>query len=170
VASDSFAAQGVAACIAKVARSRTACIAAQYGRSMMALPAAGFVRRGQHRPTGPCRPAQEFDMKQRSISLATLGLLAAMGAHAAVPTRLLGDVIPVTQASRTIRIDPATRYVNVYRGETIRFLANGQQFGYFFDGAPGEASFDLRRVAPQGMLEHRVLAYITPDPYNRWSP
>ncbi|MDB5858340.1 MAG: CzcE family metal-binding protein [Ramlibacter sp.] len=109
-------------------------------------------------------------MKQRSLSLAALGLFAAMAAHAAVPTRLLGDVVSPTEASRTIRIDPATRYVNVYRGETIRFLANGQQFGYFFDGAPGEASFDLRQVAPPGTLDHRVVAYISRDPYNRWAP
>ena len=34
----------------------------------------------------------------------------------------------------------------------------------------GEDSFDLRQVAPQGMLDHRVVAYISRDPYNRWSP
>jgi hypothetical protein len=113
---------------------------------------------------------QEFDMKQRSPFLATLGLLAAMAAHADVPTRLLGDVVPVAQATRTIQIAPATRYVNVFRGETIRFLANGQQFGYFFDGAQDEDSFDLRQVAPPGILDHPVVAYISPDPYNRWSP
>jgi hypothetical protein len=108
-------------------------------------------------------------MKRRTLPLATLGLLAAMAAHADVPTRLLGDVVPPAEATRTIRIDPATRYVNVNRGDTVRFVVNGQQFAYYFDGAEGETSFDLRQVAPPGVLNHRVVAYITPDPYN-WTP
>jgi hypothetical protein len=108
-------------------------------------------------------------MKQRTLTLPILGLLAAMAAHAAVPTRLLGAVVPPTDTTRTIQIDPATRHVNVNRGDKIRFVANGKEFGYFFDGPRGQTSFDLRRVAPPGMLDHRVVAYVEPDPYN-WAP
>jgi hypothetical protein len=108
-------------------------------------------------------------MKRHFLPLATLGLLAAMAAHGAVPTRLLGDVVAAGQATRTIQITAATGHVNVNRGETVRFVAKGRQFGYFFDGAPGETSFDLRRVAPAGMLDHRVTAYVEPDPWF-WTP
>jgi hypothetical protein len=108
-------------------------------------------------------------MKPHLLPLATLGLLAAMAAHAEVPTRLLGDVVSANQATRTIQITAATRYVNVKRGETVRFVDNGRQFTYFFDGASGESSFDLRQVAPAGMLDHQVTAYVEIDPMF-WTP
>jgi hypothetical protein len=88
-------------------------------------------------------------MKQRTLSLAILGLLA-MAAHATVPARLLGDLVPPIEATRVIRIEPSTRYVNVRWGDTVAFLSNGKEFAYRFDGAPGESAFDLRQVAPAG--------------------
>ncbi|MDB5955283.1 CzcE family metal-binding protein [Ramlibacter sp.] len=108
-------------------------------------------------------------MKPHLLPLSTLGLLAAMAAHAAVPTRLLGDVVPAGLATRTIQITAATRYVNVKHGDAVRFVDDGRQFAYFFDGATGESSFDLRQVAPAGILDHRVTAYVEPDP-RYWSP
>jgi hypothetical protein len=100
-------------------------------------------------------------MKQRthSLSLAVLGLLA-MSAHAAVPARLLGDLVPPGQATRVIRIEPSTRYVNARWGDTVAFVSHGKEFAYRFDGAPGRSAFDLRQVAPAGTLDHEVTAYI----------
>jgi hypothetical protein len=99
-------------------------------------------------------------MKQRNVSLAALGLLVAVAAYAVAPLRLQGDLVPPNMATRSIRIDPATRYVNVRWGDTVAFLSNGKEFAYRFDGVPGETSFDLRRVAPPGIVDHEVTTYI----------
>src|SRR5437762_2359066 len=105
-------------------------------------------------------------MNRRLLPIAILGLTAAMAARAAVPTKLLGDTIPPEQATRTIRIDQDTRYVNVNYGDTVRFQVNGQEFGFNFDGASDATSFDLRQVAPVGTVDHQVEVYIAPDQYD----
>ena len=97
-------------------------------------------------------------------SIAWLCTLAACaGLNVETPTRLLGQVVPPQQAGRTLQIGPDTRYVQVDQFETVRFVGNGQQFGFRFDGPQSVGSFNLQRVAPQGMLERPVFAQIQPD-------
>lgn len=98
------------------------------------------------------------------VCAGVLGLAVMPGAHAEeVPTKLLGDAASAAQASRTIVIGPDTRYVNVKQGEVVRFVAGTQEFAFNFDGA-NVSSFDLRRVAPDGVLDHGVTAYVAPAP------
>lgn len=77
---------------------------------------------------------------------------------------LLGDPIPVSAATRTIVITPATKYVNVTGGETVRFIAGDKSFAWNFDGSIMVSSFKLNRTAPESMLDHTVIAYIAPNP------
>ena len=77
---------------------------------------------------------------------------------------LLGDPIPVSAAARTIVITPDTKYVNVTGGETVRFVVGDKSFAWNFDGSIVVSSFDLNRTAPASMLDHKVTAYITPNP------
>ena len=102
-------------------------------------------------------------MNKLSLSIATLGLAGAFAAQAAVPTNLLGDAASATEATRTITINPTTKYVNVTEGDVVKFVANGREFAFRFDGA-NNASFDLQRVAPAGALDHKVMAYVAPNP------
>jgi len=46
----------------------------------------------------------------------------------------------------------------VKRGEAIRFVVDGREFGWKFDGP--SHSFDLQRVAPQGLLTKPLTVYI----------
>ena len=101
-------------------------------------------------------------MNKLSLSIAALGLAGAFAAQAAVPTRLLGDPASVTEATRTITINPKTKYVNVTEGDVVKFVASGQEFAFKFDGTG--TSFDLQRVAPAGALDHKVTAYVAPNP------
>ena len=103
-------------------------------------------------------------MNKLSLSIATLGLAGAFAAQAAVPTNLLGDATSVTEATRTITINPTTKYVNVTEGDVVKFVANGQEFAFRFDGVPSASAFDLERVAPAGALDHKVMAYVAPNP------
>ena len=75
---------------------------------------------------------------------------------------LLGDPALPASASRTIAIYPDTRYVNVTGGEVVKFTVGDKSFAWNFNGRPG--SFDLNAVAPPGVMDHRVKAYVAENP------
>ncbi len=75
-----------------------------------------------------------------------------------------GNPTPTSGTTRTIVISPDTRYVNVVGGEAVKFVDGDKSFGWSFDGQLGYA-FELNRVAPPGVLDHKVIAYVDPDPY-----
>jgi len=64
--------------------------------------------------------------------------------------------------ARTIAISPDTKFVNVTGGETVRFQVGGRSFVWTFNGT--RSSFDLARVAPAAMLDHKVTTYVAADP------
>lgn len=79
-------------------------------------------------------------------------------------TALFGDPAPVTAATQTITIQPGTRWVNVTGGDTVKFVVGDKAFAWTFNVARTVNSFDLSRVAPPGVLDHPVEAYVAPDP------
>ena len=96
--------------------------------------------------------------------IATL-LTACMSATAVTPRAdLLGTPIPASAATRVFTITPDTRWVNVVSGDTVRFVANGGEFGWSFDTSPLVHSFDLNRVAPSGVLGRELWVYVAPNP------
>jgi hypothetical protein len=108
-------------------------------------------------------------MNRISIPLLLVALLSGCAAQRAdVPVSFLGDPIPASEAEKTIEINPDTKWVNVDGGETYRFVIGDKAFGWSFNAQFGPSSFDLQRVAPPGMLNRPVTAYVKPDPkYNR---
>jgi hypothetical protein len=120
-----------------------------------------LVHRGFRNPVSPAAlDFPEFNMKKLSIVLAVAGMVASLAASAAVRADLLGDPSPANQAQRTIVITPTTKYVNVTEGDVVRFVVDGQTFVWNFDGSPDINSFPLNRVAPAGVLDHTVTAYV----------
>jgi hypothetical protein len=104
-------------------------------------------------------------METKSLIPAVLALtlsLSALSSMAATSPNLLGDPSSATAADRTITITPDTSYVNVIGGQTVQFNEGGKTFTWDFDGPV--ASFDLNRVAPSGVLDHAVTAYVSPNP------
>lgn len=75
---------------------------------------------------------------------------------------LLGSPASPASAKRTIAINPGTKYVNVTGGEIVQFTVDGKAFAWNFNGRPN--SFDLARIAPAGMLDHKITAYVAPNP------
>jgi hypothetical protein len=93
-------------------------------------------------------------------AIAVLALSAAsLSAVAMTNADRYGEAAsPAAVADRTIVIGPNTRFVNVKHGEIVKFVANGQEFTWDFDGVP--QSFSLNQIAPQGALAQNVKAYI----------
>lgn len=95
----------------------------------------------------------------RSAALSVVALLAAVAAHAALPSQLPAVVDPA-QADREVALTATTRYVNVNEGETVRFVGAGKPFAVRFAG--NLSSLDLAAVAPAGALAAPVKAYVMP--------
>jgi hypothetical protein len=73
-------------------------------------------------------------------------------------------VIDQSAVLSTVTITPATRWVNVTSGETVRFIAGDQAFAWNFQVSPNVATFDLKQIAPPGVLARRIPVYVTPNP------
>jgi len=98
-------------------------------------------------------------MKLFVPTLAALTLSAAsLSAVAMTDADRYGEAASPAAAEHTIVIRPNTRWVNVNHGEIVKFVANGKEFAWDFDGVP--QAFDLKQVAPQGAIDHSVRVYI----------
>ena len=108
-------------------------------------------------------------MRPKSLFLKTLTVVlsaASISSFAAtLAPKLLGEMVPPTAAKRTIVIQPNTRFINVESGETVKFVIDGQEFGWQFDGPEGP--FDLGQIVPEGALDHKVRGYVNPNPLYR---
>jgi hypothetical protein len=105
-------------------------------------------------------------MKTKSLVPVVLAFtlsLSALSSIAATNTSLLGETAPATAADEAITINHDTRYVNVQGGQIVRFDIGGQTFTWNFDGAASVQSFDLNQVTPPGLLDHSVMAYVSPN-------
>jgi hypothetical protein len=67
-------------------------------------------------------------------------------------------------AQRTVTITPATRWVNVTGGETVRFVSDAGSFAWNFQTGPTVSKFDLNLIAPPGMLAQRITVYVATNP------
>lgn len=107
--------------------------------------------------------------KKRIISIAGGAILAVLGSAAAFAVTpridLLGDPATPSAAQRVIVITADTKHVNVRQDEIIKFVIGNKAFVWNFNG-PAEviSSFPLKRVAPAGMLDNDVTAYIERNP------
>jgi hypothetical protein len=82
----------------------------------------------------------------------------------------MGEVVPISSAMRMIPINAKTKYVNVTANETVKFEANGNTFAINFSGSSATtfafvpSAIDLNQLAPAGVLDHKVTAYVVPNP------
>lgn len=80
----------------------------------------------------------------------------------------LGSSAPASAATQVITITATTRHINVEGGATVTFVVGDKTFTWTF-GMSDAASvpFDLQGIAPAGMLNHAVTAYVSPNPQYR---
>ena len=105
----------------------------------------------------------------RSLILVFVAFMMSATPAFAETTRLdlLGNPAPSNAATRTIVITPETKWVNVEGGEVINFVVGDKSFGWDFFVGFTVSSFDLQLVAPPGVLNRRIVAYVSPDPRYR---
>lgn len=109
-------------------------------------------------------------MRPSSVAVLAAFVAATMlMAGCAGPPRveLYGSPAPSAAAQRTIVITPETRWVNVEGGEVVNFVVGDKMFAWDFYVGYTVTHFDLNLVAPPGVLQQRVTAYVSPDPRYR---
>ena len=79
---------------------------------------------------------------------------------------LRGNAVPAQAAvDQVIVITEATRHVNVTGGSTVRFVVGERSFSWNFqNGSAHVVPFDLQMIAPKGLLNHPVTAYVSDNP------
>ncbi len=110
-------------------------------------------------------------MLPRSFVLVFTALMAFSMPVFSESTRidLLGNPAPSVAATRTIVITSQTKWVNVEGGEVINFIVGDKAFAWDFYVGSTVTSFDLQLVAPPGILNRRIVAYVSTDPrYRGW--
>jgi len=100
-----------------------------------------------------------------AAGIIAFGAAASFAANAATPANFIGEAAPLTAASRTVVIDGNTQWANVTHGETVKFVVNGNAFAVNFNGDYGDNA-NLQRLAPTGMLDHRVNAIVEAGPFD----
>jgi hypothetical protein len=117
----------------------------------------------QSQPT----PSMRFTMKRAIIAAAFLatGVLAAAPSYALTRGDLIGEPGRSGSLTRTIRVTPGTRYINVLYSETVNLDVNGKTTTWKFDGL--KAVVSLRDIIPDAPNAN---VYVTPsDRYAPWS-
>lgn len=75
-----------------------------------------------------------------------------------------GSAAPAPAATRTIVVSPATKSVNVNKGDVVTFEVNGKSFTWQFDTLRDNDRFELSAIAPAGVGAHGVSVYVAPNP------
>ena len=106
-------------------------------------------------------------MKRFALILAAATLTGASlpAVSSVTDADMLGSAAQGSAAQRTVLIDQKTRWVAVERGEVVRFVSNGQEFAWTFNGM--SSSLDLRRIAPAGAIDRRLVVYVWPNEQDR---
>jgi len=88
--------------------------------------------------------------------------VASLAAVAAQPRAdLFGEPVSTADARRVIVINDNTKWVNVNHRDVVKFVVQGREFAWAFDGMPS-GSFDLNQIAPAGTLARTVEVYVAP--------
>jgi len=101
-------------------------------------------------------------MKLLVPAVVSIALSAAhLSAFAITNADFYGEATQPAAAVRTIVVGPDTRWVNVDQGEIVKFVVNGQEFAWHFDGTL--PALNLKQIAPQGAIARDVSVYIAPS-------
>ena len=81
-------------------------------------------------------------------------------AGSSIPVNLAGGSAAASAACHSVVIDRDARWITVNQGETVKFVSNGKEFTWSFDGLA--STYDLNSVLPPGALDHRVMVAVLP--------
>ena len=105
-----------------------------------------------------------FRRFSRLLPAAAAAVLLAGCASPLASRDLLGTPAAYAPGVQTVTITPATQWINVTGGDTVRFVAGAASFTWSFQVGVTVSTFDLNRIAPPGMLTRPIAVYVAPNP------
>lgn len=78
------------------------------------------------------------------------------------PVSLIGAAASEGSSTRTVVIQPDTKFVRVVSGQTVKFVSGEKSVIWHFDGPEGY--FELAQITPEGFIDHGVSGYIDSNP------
>lgn len=103
-------------------------------------------------------------MKLLSFLLAITFVVSSGSFAAESKGNIYGHVANEGTASRTIKITPRTRAINVHDGETVRFDVDGKTFEWTFDLPSREGVISFSDIEPSTTGAGTVRIYVAPNP------
>lgn len=85
-------------------------------------------------------------MKVITTALLTAVLSLSASAYAMTSADLIGHKVDGAAAQRTINVNSQTRYVNVQRGDIVKFVSDNNTVGWQFDGV--SENIPLSQILP----------------------
>ncbi|WP_228892567.1 CzcE family metal-binding protein [Pseudoduganella aquatica] len=108
---------------------------------------------------------QTIKTKIAAVIAAALMPFAAMAHQPGMQANpALGSAVVAPAATRTIIVSPATKAINVDKGEVVTIEVEGKSFTWQFDTLRDSDSFALAAIAPEGISTHGVWVYVAPNP------
>lgn len=123
-----------------------------------------------------------LNLKKKTVSMLSMGMLLAAMAVSAQAEKIdncatnlplsassspmkntvapYGNAIPAEAATRQITLTPGTKWVNVTRGESVNFMAEGKSFAWNFYTLRSDTSFDLATIAPKDINVQQIRVYV----------
>lgn len=103
------------------------------------------------------------------IAAASLTASAQSSVPASVPASgaRYGQLAPANATRKEIIVTPATKWVNVTDGETVRFVVGDQRFTWHVETYPNTTHFDLAAIAPRELDVGKVVVYVASNPLYR---
>ena len=77
---------------------------------------------------------------------------------------MYGSLTSPASANSTIVIEPGTNYVNVTKGDVVKFISGDKTFAFHFNEVSTLSEVDLNDIAPAGTLTHPVKVYLRRNP------
>ncbi len=103
---------------------------------------------------------KETTMHALRFFLPALALAASCTAHAVDIPHPLGMDAGTAAANRDIDVTAPRKYINVQRGEVVRFLTSQGSFTWSFDTSPTVSIFDFARIAPAGIDAGSITVHV----------
>ena len=101
-----------------------------------------------------------------SIKVATTAPLSTLRQE---EPSVYGTPAQADSADRIVRMEPDSHWINVAYGETVNFVANGENgsehsFVWRFDVSPAVSHVDLSEVAPADFPDRNLRVFVAEDP------
>ena len=111
----------------------------------------------------------------QSLAAGVIGVIFASGAYASDSMSMsqqraanapLGTPAEGALADRIVKLGPASRYLNVYRGDTITIVSGEKAFTWKFDTL-GTPVFELAKIAPRDFGAGQITVYVDISQYDQ---